>query len=488
MERRVKIAITLGPATDRPGVLEALIEAGADVARINYSHGDSATNARRARRLRTAARKAGRPVALLADLQGPRFRLGVIPGGPRTLDDGAKVVLFAGADAAGIGAIPVALPALARTVKRDHRILIDDGRVELVVRSVRGPRVHATVRRGGTVSDRKGINLPDGAPNVAALTAKDRRDLAHAVEIGADWLAVSFVRRGADIRTARRKLHALGADLPILAKIECAEAVESLDGLLQEADGILVARGDLGVELPTERVPIVQKNIIEAANRAGVPVMTATQMLDSMRHAPRPTRAEASDVANAVLDGSGCLLLTAETAAGDYPVESVRTMNAIVCEAEACGRTIVPEPGRPLSVAEATCLAAGNVASEIGARWIVAYTGSGFTARQIARFRPDTSILAYTPNPEVQRRVALIWGVTSRGLGRRRDVDALIRVLDRELLKDHLAKRGDLIVVLTGSPIGVQGSTNLMKVHAVGESPGRTGTPRVDRRRRRRPV
>lgn len=488
MSRSVKIAITLGPATDPPGVLESLLEAGANVARLNYSHGTHAAHKKRARQLRRAAKKVGCVVSLLADLQGPRFRLGELPHGERTIAPGEKLTLEAGGECSNEDHVPVALPELAQTVKKGHRILIDDGRIELVVDSIKDNTVKTTVIQGGVLGDRKGLNLPDGAPNVPALTQKDRADLKNAIEVGADWLAISFVKDGADIQYARRQIKKHGVDLPILAKIERPEAVDSMDSLLKEADGILVARGDLGVELPTEKVPIIQKSIIEIANSRGVPVMTATQMLDSMRHEPRPTRAEATDVANAVMDGSGCLLLTAETAVGEYPVESVSTMAAIVREAEKSGRTFVPDPTRPLSVAAATCLAAVKVAAEVKAKWIIAYTGSGFTARQVARFRPKTSILAYTPHAQVQRKLALIWGVTPKAMGRRRNVDALIQALDQDLLTNKLAKKGDLIVVLTGSPIGLQGSTNLMQVHAVGELPGRADTPRVDRRRRRRPV
>ncbi len=452
-----------------------MVRHGLDVARLNFSHGDLPTHTGLVRALRQAAKKARRPVALLADLQGPRFRIGEVPGGALTVTAGGRVKLHAGRRRCTPGGLPVTYAALARDVRRGDRVLIDDGRIELRVTGKRDTDVVCEVVRGGTVRDNKGINLPDSSLSVPAVTAKDSRDLRTAVDLGADWLAVSFVRRAADVARARRLLVKAGREIPVLAKIERAEAIDALDEILDEADGLIVARGDLGVELPAARVPMLQKEIIESANARGKPVMTATQMLDSMRHQARPTRAEASDVANAVLDGSGCLLLTAETAVGEYPVEVIRTMAGIIEQAEASGRTLrrsPPEGG--LSVTVTTCRAGCYAAADVRAEALAVVTRGGATAIQTARFRPDTPILAFTPSEEVRRRLALIWGVRPYRLAERRSLHALLRALDRALLENRLARRGDVVVVLMGDRIGgaALSRTNLMRVHRVGASLG----------------
>ncbi len=472
MRRRAKIAATLGPACESPAVLDALFAAGLDVARLNFSHGTAADHRRMVRRVRAAARKAGRPVTVLADLQGPRFRVGELPGGRLSLAEGDDARLRAGTRTASDGEIPVAYAALARDVKKGQRILIDDGRVELVVRGVRGDLVRCRVARGGVVRDRKGINLPGTALSVPALMDKDRRDLATAVELGADWLAVSFVRTADDVRAARKLLKRYGSAMAVMAKIERPEAVENLEEILEASDGILVARGDLGVELPPERVPILQKRMIERATALGKPVVTATQMLDSMRTETRPTRAEASDVANAVLDGSSCLLLTGETAAGEHPVEAVRMMARIIDEAEASGRAYAPDiPRGELSIAVATSLAACRAAFDVGARYLVVFTETGFSARQSARFRPRTPILAYTPDLSTACRLNLGWGVEPRVFRRQRSVDRMLAARDAGLLADRRGEPGGKVVVVVGTPVGVGGTTNLMEVRRVGVSP-----------------
>ena len=465
--RRAKIGGTLGPACDDAGVLARMVGHGLDLARINFSHGEAAAHARRAARLRRVCRKAGRTVALLGDLQGPRFRLGRLPGGSLDLETGGRVDVIAGSSTSRAGTLPVPWAPLARDVKPGHAILIDDGNVALRVERIRGERVSCRIERGGRVSDRKGLNLPGSALSAPALTAKDRVDLEHAVRIGCDWLLVSFVRRAADLRLARRLLERAGRVLPGMATIERPEALDRLDESLEAADGILVARGDLGVELPPERVPVLQKSILAKARAAGKPAMIATQMLQSMMVATRPTRAEASDVANAVLDGADSLLLTAETAAGANPEAAVAMMERIVVEAESIA-TNPPPPDAPRSVAEATCHAACAAARDVGARVIVAFTQSGFTARSVARFRPETPILAYTPDPAVARALVAVWGVVARVLPAQTTTDAMLRALDRALVKDRLARRGETVIVISGVPIGVSGRTNLMKVHRVG--------------------
>lgn len=468
MTRRAKIAATLGPACEKPRILTALVEAGAEVVRINLSHARAEDLPRWVRRVRRVGRRLERPVTVLADLQGPRFRVGRLPGGETTLEPDDEVSLVHGQARASRGEIPVSSAALTRGLRRGDRVLLDDGALELRVLDKRGERTRCRVVSGGVLRERKGINLPGGKLSVPALTAKDRRDLRVAVDAGVDWLAMSFVRRGSDVADVKRRIRRAGASIPVMAKIERPEALDDLDSILGEADGVMVARGDLGVELPPERVPMVQKHVIEAAAQAGRPVMTATQMLDSMRHSPRPTRAETSDVANAVLDGSGCLLLTAETAAGDYPVAAVSMMARIIEAAESSGRVRVPvAPQGPLSVSEAACLAACGAATDVDARWVVAFTQSGATATSVARFRPVVPILAFTPVESVRRRLGPVWGVRSRHVSALRSTDALMEALDRRLLAEGLAKRGDRVVVLSGSP-GRPGTTNLVKVHRVG--------------------
>jgi pyruvate kinase len=446
-----------------------MIRAGLDVARINFSHGTSTDHRRRARAVRAAARKHGKPLALLADLQGPRFRVGSLEGGRLDLKDGAAIELLPGKDRSRAGTIPVSYSHLAKDVKRGDPILMDDGKLELRVTGIRSDSVRAEVVRGGPLTDNKGINLPGSSLSAPALTPKDRRDLEHSVELGADWLAISFVRRAADVTLARRLLRRAGRVLPVMAKIERPEAIDELDGILRAADGLLVARGDLGVELPPERVPVLQKQIIEAANRAGKPVMTATQMLESMREARRPTRAEASDVANAVLDGSSCLLLTAETAVGRYPVDAVAMMASIIQQAESSGRTRRVEPPEgELSVTLTTCKAGCRAAYDVGAPYLVVFTQTGFSAAQVARFHPSTPILAYTPSREVSFRIQMLWGVEPRTLPSKSSIEELMRALDRRMLQEKLVKKNDIIVVLSGSPVGMQGTTNLMQLHRVG--------------------
>ena len=445
-----------------------------DVARLNFSHGDRIAHSGLVKALRRASQQARRPVALLADLQGPRFRVGEVPGGALRLSAGERVKLHSGRRRCAPGGLPVTYAALARDVQRGDRVLIEDGRIELSVIGKRGNDVVCEVVRGGAVRDNKGINLPDSSLSVPAVTAKDAQDLQTAVELGSDWLAVSFVRCAADVARARRLLKKAGHAIPVLAKIERAEAVDRLDEILDEADGLMVARGDLGVELSAARVPILQKQIIEKANSLGKPVITATQMLDSMRHSLRPTRAEASDVANAVLDGSGCLLLTAETAVGEFPVEAIATMADIIEHAEASGRTQRQSPPvGGLSITITTCRAGCYAAADVQAKALAVFTRGGATALQTARFRPETPILAFTPSETVRRRLALAWGVQPFRLAERRGLHALLKSLDRTLLDKRLAKRNDIVVVLMGDQIGAALSrTNLMRLHHVGSSLG----------------
>ena len=449
-----------------------MVRHGLDVARLNFSHGDAVGHYKIVRKLRRAAAAAGKPVGLLADLQGPRFRIGEIEGGELEVLTGGRVTLQVGSKRCEPGSLPVTYAALARDVSKGDRILIEDGRIALRVRRKRERKVECDVECGGVVKNHKGINLPDSALSVPALTRKDVEDLHTAVELRADWLAVSFVRRAADVRRAKKLLEKASAQIPVLAKIERAEAIDNLDEILDVADGLMVARGDLGVEIDAARVPILQKEIIERANALGKPVITATQMLDSMRHSARPTRAEASDVANAVLDGSGCLLLTAETAAGDYPVEAISTMDDIIRQAEASGRTArPPAPKEQLSVTVTTCRAGAYAASDVRAEAIVVVTRGGATAFQTARFRPEVPIFAFTPQREIQHRATLAWGVTPIRLGRRRSFHATLQRVDRYLLEHKLVPKNAVVVVLMGDHVGIANErTNTMRLHRVGSS------------------
>jgi len=484
MTCKAKIAATLGPASGRQSTLTRMVDAGLDVARLNFSHGTADEHRRLVAELRKASRLRGRPVAVLADLQGPRFRVGRLPGGRVELETGTEVELVAGVRSAPGGKIPVSYRALCRDVARGDTLLLDDGNLSLTVTRVRAQVVRCVVERGGELSDHKGINIPGKRLSAAALTAKDRRDLRQAVEMGADWLAVSFVRKAADVTTAKRLLKRAGREIPVMAKIERPEAVDDLDAILAASDGLMVARGDLAVEVSPEKVPHLQKEIIERANAVGKPVITATQMLESMRFARRPTRAEASDVANAILDGSSGLLLTAETAVGRYPVETIRMMARIIAETEASGRARRAEdPAGSLSIAETACLAASRAAEEVGARRVVVFTESGFTAREVARFRPRVPIVAFTPYEEVRRRLAPVWGVHARHLAPVRSTDALVRALEQALVEGGLAKRGETVVVLMGLPLGVTGTTNLIKIHQVGSSAGSGGEVKTRKRK-----
>ncbi len=468
---RTKVVATLGPASSNPEVLGAMVDAGLDVVRLNFSHGERADHLARIKLVREVAAARGRNVAILVDLQGPKIRVGLVAEDGVRLERGQQIVLLAGAERADGTEIPVVYAHLATDVRPGDPILLDDGRIELRVRAVDGNRVHCEVQRGGLIRSRKGINLPGVAVSAACLTGKDRKDLATAVEVGADYLALSFVRRPEDVADAKQAIAEHGGDLPLVAKLERPEAVEHLDGILEVADAVMIARGDLGVELPVEKVPPLQKEIIARANSLGVPVITATQMLESMVASPRPTRAEASDVANAIFDGTDAVMLSEETAIGSYPVESVATMRRIAREAEATPQRAVPPPPAVggLDVAATVCKAAVQVAGDLRAQAIVAFTESGATARFVSRFRPKVPILGLTPHEAARRRMALYWGVEAASpLDRGVDLGQIIAQGDQRICQEGLATPGDLVVVVAGTP-GGRGATNRVIVHRVGE-------------------
>ncbi len=470
--RRTKIIATLGPAVEGPGALAALLRAGVDVARLNLSHGTHADHARVISRMRRAAGAAGRPVALLADLQGSKARVGLLAGGgPLRLQRGDLVTLTPRNVSGRPGLIPTSCRRLARDVRPGDPILLDDGRLDLAVARVRGDDVVCRVVTGGLLLEHKGMNLPRTSLSGASLTSKDRSDLAFALRQGVDYVALSFVRSADDVKRVRRVIARQGREVALIAKLEVRQAVERLGEILDAADGVMVARGDLGVEVPLERVPILQKQILKEANRAGVIAITATQMLESMVAQPRPTRAEASDVANAIFDGTDAVMLSAETASGRYPARTVAVMDRIIREAEK--GELRPEarseasPGADREV-HAVAHAARDAARQWSARAIVVYTQTGSTARILSKLKPPCPILAFAPSEFVLRRMALYWGVLPVLLRFSRNTDRMLRQGERSLLAAGLLRRGERVVVVSGTSPRA-GATNLMKLHRMGE-------------------
>ncbi|MCH0539872.1 pyruvate kinase [Streptomyces sp. MUM 203J] len=472
--RRAKIVCTLGPATHTYDQIKALIEAGMDVARLNLSHGSYAEHEERYARVRKAADETGRNVGVLADLQGPKIRLGRFSEGPVLLERGDDFTIttdYVEGDRTRCGTTYAGLHA---DVTPGERILVDDGRVTLHVTAVDGPHVHTTVLEGGLISDNKGLNLPGIAVSVPALSDKDIDDLRWALRTGADVVALSFVRSGRDIEDIHRVMDEEGRRVPVIAKIEKPQAVDSIDGIVAAFDGIMVARGDLGVEMPLEQVPIVQKRAIKLAKRNAKPVIVATQMLDSMIDNSRPTRAEASDVANAVIDGTDAVMLSGETSVGRYPMETVRTMGRVVAAAEedilAKGLPPLTERNKPRTQGGALARAAAEIGDFLGARFLVAFTQSGDTARRLSRYRSPIPLLAFTPDPATSAQLNLTWGVETF-LGPHVDsTDAMVTQVDEHLLEVGRCRRGDTVVITAGSPPGVPGSTNLVRVHRIGEA------------------
>jgi len=465
--RRAKIVGTIGPASESPEILGKLIAAGLDVARLNFSHGSHEQHARTIAAIRDAAASAGRPIAILQDLQGPRIRIGNIAE-PVSVESGHAITLTTDPQAGG-GAIPVTYESLPDDVKPGDRILIDDGLIELAVEETGRQAIRCRAITGGTIRPHKGMNLPGVAVSAPAFGEKDRADLSFGLSHGVDYVGLSFVRGPEDVLAARAWMKKYDAEAAIIAKIERPEAVERLEEIVAVSDGVMIARGDLAVETSPEAVPLIQKRIIRLCNERRVLVITATQMLESMTASPRPTRAEASDVANAVLDGTDAVMLSGETASGRYPVEAVETMARIVAAAEQ-GQEQAPIPAQapsPTPFPAAVCAAGARAARETGARVVVAFTESGTTARLLSKERPPVPIVAYTPHEAVRRRMALCWGVLPRAMRTIPNTDELIRELERSLREEKLASAGDRIVILMGAPVGERGSTNLMKLHTI---------------------
>ena len=466
MIRRTKIVATLGPATAQPSRLTELLDAGANVIRINASHGTPELRASWLAMVREVAADREQPVAILVDLQGPRIRVGDLPA-PRMLEPGQEVVLSPEEVAKG-DELPTTYDDLARDARVGAKILLNDGLFALEVTRIAPPRVVARVIDGGELTSHKGLNLPGLTVSAPPLTDKDREDVVAAVAGGADYVALSFVRRAEDLQALRALVPPA---MKLVAKIEKAAALDDLPRILVAADAVMVARGDLGVELPFETVPLVQKRLIREANRAGRPVITATQMLESMIHAPRPTRAEASDVANAILDGTDAVMLSAETATGDYPLESVAAMDRIIREMERTplqGRDERPGAIAPgVLVEDAIAQGTAAVARMLSTPLIVTLTQGGFTARKVAAVRPPVPIVAITTVPATYRQLALVWGVIPVLVDRVPGYDAMLAVVRDVLMKRDLARAGDRIVVTAGLPWEVSGSTNLIKVEVV---------------------
>jgi len=442
-----------------------------DVARLNFSHGKHEDQARNIATLRTAAAAQGKTIAILADLQGPKIRTGPLAAGaPVLLRSGQQFTITTAKILGDTTRVSTTFHPLPREVHRGNRILLSDGLIELHVQQVRGKEVICKVINGGLLGENKGINLPGIKLRVPALTSKDREDLKFALGHGADYIAVSFVRRPEDVLLAKLLIRRARKDTPVIAKLEKPEAIDNLDAILRVADGVMVARGDLGVEMSPERVPVVQKTIIARAREFRRPVITATQMLESMTENPRPTRAEASDVANAIFDGSDAVMLSAETASGKYPVEAVSMMARIIQEAESSIQEYPrPLPQQQLKVAETVAEIVCHASRELHMKLIAVFTHSGFTARLISRYRPLVPIVAFSPEEETRRRMSLIWGVTSRHIPDIRKIDGLAAVAEKRLLEERMVRQGDVIGIVAGTPMGIRGTTNFMKFHVVGE-------------------
>jgi pyruvate kinase len=469
--RRAKIVCTLGPATSTQESIRALVEAGMDVARLNLSHGSHADHERVYRMVRRASDETGHGVGIVADLQGPKIRLGKVADGPVLLEAGQEFTITT-RDVPGDAAIcSTTYDGLPGDVAKGDQVLIDDGRVRLEVLEVEETDVHTRVVVPGAISDHKGINLPGVAVSVPALSEKDKDDLRWALGLCVDFIALSFVRSAADVEDVRAIMREQGWFLPVIAKIEKPQAIANLDELIEAFDGFMVARGDLGVECPLEDVPFLQKQVIDAARRNAKPVIVATQMLESMISSPRPTRAEASDVANAVLDGADAVMLSGETSVGQYPIQTVETMARIITSTENHGLSrMTAIDWQPRTRGGVIAKAAAEVAERVGARYLVAFTQSGDSARRLSRYRGPIPMLAFTPVGAVRSQLALSWGIETFKTESVEHTDEMVKQVDDALLRIGRVREGELVVIIGGSPPGIPGSTNALRIHRMGDA------------------
>lgn len=469
MDRRTKIVCTLGPAVARKDAILGLVRDGMDVARLNFSHGDYADHEQNYRWVREATDETGHAVGILADLQGPKIRLGRFEGDGKTYWETGETVRITVDDVEGThDRVSTTYKQLAKDAKPGDRLLVDDGKVGLVCTEVDGNDVVCRVTEGGPVSNNKGVSLPGMDISVPALSEKDKADLRFALRLGVDIIALSFVRSPADVELVHEIMDEVGRRVPVVAKLEKPEAVDALESIILAFDAVMVARGDLGVEIPLEQVPAVQKRVIQIARENAKPVIVATQMLDSMIENSRPTRAEASDVANAVLDGADAVMLSGETSVGVDPHNVVRTMGRIVCSAEGMG-AVPPLNHIPRTKRGVVSYSANDIADRLNARAIVTFTTSGDTARRVARLHPELPLLVFTPVQQVRSQLAMTWGAETFLCEDVHSTDDMIKVVDRQLLAMEQYNEGDTMVVVAGTPPGVSGTTNTIHVHQLGE-------------------
>ena len=466
---RTKIVATIGPASDSPDTIRKMLLAGMNVARLNFSHGNYEDHAERIERLRSVAEELDLPLMLLQDLQGPKIRVGDLPAAGIMLNEGENFTLVPSAEYKGQpNTVAIDYPYVAEEAEPGTQVLLDDGLLELRVEKIDGKAVRCSVVEGGLLKSRKGVNFPTLNLRLPSMTEKDKRDLDFGIEQGVDLISLSFVRKPEDIQTLKSLLKQKGADIPVLAKLEKPQAIADLEAIVDECDAIMVARGDLGVEMSPEKVPLIQKRIIQLCNQKGIPVITATQMLDSMIRNPRPTRAEASDVANAIMDGTDAVMLSGESAVGDYPVESVKMLARIATEVETAIQ-FVNYPPNLIDDADAISEALHAIDDTLALQCIVALTETGYTAKLASAERPKAPIVAYTPHRKIYRRLSLNWGVRPVLMKfAQTTLEELLAQMEADLSRRHFAALGDKVLIMGGIPFGVAGSTNFIKIHTIG--------------------